>query len=75
MYVGVYVCMYVFAITATPFNLELLNFGTPFCMWISKNGFLKFLENCLFADLLPFFYISLRFLWNFEEQLLKNQLR
>ena len=73
--VCVYVCMYVFANTATPFNLELSNFGITFLMWISKNGFLKFLKNCFFAEVSPFFYISLRFLCNFEEQLRKNQWR
>ena len=55
-------CMYVFAITATLFNLELSNFGITFLMWISKNGFLKFKKNYFCAELLPFFYISLRFL-------------
>ena len=69
------VCVYVFAITATPFNLELSNFGVTFLMRISKNGFLKFLKNCFFPELLPFFYISLRFLCNFEEQLHKKQWR
>ena len=69
------VCMCVFAITATPFNLELSNFGITFLMWISKNGFLKFSKNWFFAELSPFFYISLRFLCNFEEQLRKNQWR
>ena len=39
-----------------------------------KNSFLKFLKNC-FAELLPFFYISLRFLCKFEDQLRKNQWR
>ena len=73
MYVGVYVCMCVFAITATTFYLELSNFGITFLMRISKNGFLKFLKNCFFPELLPFFYISLRFLCNFEEQLRKNK--
>ena len=77
--VCVFVCMCVFmcffAVTATPFNLELSNFGIPFLMWISKNFFLKFLKNCFFAELSPFFYISLRFLCNFEEQLRKNQWR
>ena len=36
------------------FNLELSNFGITFLMWISKNGFLKFLKNP-FSELLPFF--------------------
>ena len=62
MYVGVYVCdvcdVCVFAITATPFIIELSNFGLTILMWISKNGFLKFLKE-------PFLYISLRFLWAF----------
>ena len=56
-------------------NLELLNFGITFLMSISKNVFLKFLRNCFFPELLPFIYISLRFLGNFEEQLRKNQCR
>ena len=33
----------------------------------SRNGFLNFLKNCFFPELLPFFYISLWFLCNFEE--------
>ena len=41
------VCLCVFAITATPLNLELSNFGITFVMSISKNNFLKFLKNCL----------------------------
>ena len=69
--VFVYVCVCVFAITATPFNLELSNFGITFLMWICKNGFLKFLKNCFFPELLPFFYFSLRFLCKFEELLRK----
>ena len=73
--VCVCVCVYVFAITATTFNIELSNFGITFLMWISKNGFLKFSKNCFFAELSPFFYISLRFLCNFEEQLRKNEWR
>ena len=32
VYVYMYVAMYVFAITATPFNLELSNFGITFLM-------------------------------------------
>ena len=68
MYVCIYLSMYVIAIVATPFNLQLWNFGTTFLMWLSKNRFLKFLKNCFFAELLPFLYISLRFLCNFEEE-------
>ena len=41
----------------------------------SKNGFLKLFENLFFQELLPFFYIYLRFLCSFEEQLRKTQLR
>ena len=54
-----------------PFNLERWNFGISCLMWISKNFFLKCLKNCLFEELLPFFYISLRFLCIFEERLQK----
>ena len=67
------VCVCVSATTATPFNLEVWNFGIAFIMWISKNGFLKFLKKYFYAELLPFFYISLRFLCNFEEQLRQNK--
>ena len=67
--------MYVFAITATPFILELSKFSITFLVWISKKAFLNFLKNCFFPELLPFFYISLRFLCNFEDQLRKNQWR
>ena len=76
-YVWACVCMYAFAISATPFNLSLPNFGIKHSlyMWLSKNSFLKFLKKMFFAELLPFFYISLRFLCNFEEQLRKNQWR
>ena len=70
-----YVSMYVSAVVATPFNLELWNYGTTFLMGLPKKVFLKFLKNCFFAELSPFFYISLRFLCNFEEQLRKNKWR
>ena len=70
-----YISMYVISIVATPFTLQLRNFGTTFLMGLSKNGFLKFLKNCFFAELLPLLYISLRFLCNFEEELHKNQWR
>ena len=66
-FVCIYVCMCVHSITATPFNLELWNFGIWFLVWSSKNGFLKFLKKYFFPELLPFFYFSLRFLCNFEE--------
>ena len=69
MFVSIYVSMSFIAIVATPFNPQLRNFGTTFLMWLSKNGFLKFLKNCFFPELLPFFYISLRFLCKFEERL------
>ena len=70
MCVCVCVCLCVFAITATPFNLEL-----SILLGISKNGFLKFLKNWFLAELLSFFYICLKFLCKFEEQLLKTQRR
>ena len=75
MFVCMYVCIYVSVIVATPFNLELWNYGTTFLIGLPKNGFLKFLKKSFFAELSPFFYISLRFLCNFEEQLRKNQWR
>ena len=75
IYVCIYVSMYVSAIVATPFNLQLWNFGTTLLTGLPKNGFLKFLKKFFFAELSPFFYISLRFLCNFEEQLRKNQWR
>ena len=68
-----YVCMCVFAITATPFNLELSNFGITFVMSISKNDFLKFLKNCFFAELLPFFYISIDFSINLKSDYVKTR--
>ena len=40
-----YLCMYVIAIVATPFNLQLRNFGTTFLMVLSKKVFLKFLKK------------------------------
>ena len=55
-YVCMYVCMCVFAITATPFNLELSNFGLAFLMWISKNGFLKILNIAFCWVIAPFLY-------------------
>ena len=63
-------CLYVciLLIVATPFNLQHWNFGIIILTWLSKKGFLNFLKNCFFAELSPFFYISLRFLCNFEEQ-------
>ena len=73
MYLSIYLSMYVLAIVATPFNLQLWNFGTTLLTGPPKKGFLKFLKNCFFAELSPFFYISLRFICNFEEQLRKKQ--
>ena len=75
LYLCMYLSIYVIAIVATPFNLQLWNFGTTLLTGLPKNGFLKFLKICFFAELSPFFYISLRFLCNFEEQLRKNQWR
>ena len=72
---AMYVCVYVSAIVATPFNLQLWNFGTILLTGLPKNDFLKFLEKIFLAELSPFFYISLRFLCNFEEQLRKNRWR
>ena len=46
--VCVCVCMYVFSITATPFNPELSNFGITFLMWISKNSFISNFWNIVF---------------------------
>ena len=69
IYVCGYVCMYVFSILATPFNLQLRNFGITFLIWLSKNDFHNFLKKNVFLELLPFFYISLRFLYKFEERL------
>ena len=51
-YMCVYMCVYVFAITATPFDLELFSFGITFLMWISKNGF----QICFFQSYFPFLY-------------------
>ena len=44
IYVGIYVCMYVVAIVATPFQPQMRNFVTTFLIWLPKNGFL----NCVF---------------------------
>ena len=65
--VCMYVSIYVIAIVATPFNLQLWNFGTTFLMGLPKKGFLKFLKN-IFLELLPSFCISLRLLCKFEDQ-------
>ena len=35
-YVDMYLCMYVFSIVATPFNIKLCNFGITFRIWLSK---------------------------------------
>ena len=42
-YACVYICMYVFGILDTPFNLERSNFDTLFVMWLSKM-FFQFLD-------------------------------
>ena len=73
---SLYVCVYVFAIVATPLHPQFRNFGTTFLMWLSKSGFFfQFFEKLLlvFAELMPFFYFSWRFHCRFEEQLCKNQ--
>ena len=71
--VCMWACMYAFTITATPFNLDLSNFGITLHMWISKITFLKFLKNCFYAELSPFFYISLRFLFNLKSNYAKTR--
>ena len=71
MFVSVYLCIYVIAIVATPFNSQLWNFGTTFLMWLSKNSFLKCLKKI--PEWFPFFYNSLIFLYAFERQLCKKQ--
>ena len=55
-------------------NEIVFDYGTP-CLSYSINGFLKFLKKCFCAELSPFFYISLRFICKFEDQLRKNQRR
>ena len=57
-----YVYMCVFAITATPYNPELSNFGITFLMCISKNSFLKFWK--LFF--MQFYYAFSLFLQDFS---------
>ena len=49
----VYVCVYVFAITATQFNLELYNFAITFIMWISKNSFISLWSHCALNTFIP----------------------
>ena len=47
------------------------------CALMPRNGSktIKFQKKLFSAELLPFFYISLRFLCKFEEQLRKNKWR
>ena len=46
LYLCIYVDMYVFAVVATPFDLQLRNFGTTFLVWLSKNVFSNFMYFC-----------------------------
>ena len=62
-----YVCNYDCSHTVQP---QLLNSGTTFLMYLSKRVF-SFIY--FFAQLLTFFYTSLRFLFKFEEQFRKNR--
>ena len=59
-----YVFMYVIVIVATPFNLQLENFGITFLMWLSNAVFLKFLKKCLQSYcLFHFFYKFSLLIW------------
>ena len=66
-----YVCLHDYSQTVQP---RTFSFGITFRMWIYKNDFIKFYKKSFCAELLPFFYISLRFLCNFEEQLRKKHM-
>ena len=63
IYVDMWICMYVFSIEATPFNLQLWNFGITFLMWLSKtfffSNFWKIVFSRVIAPFLYFFKISL----------------
>ena len=61
-----YLGMYVIAIVATPltYSFETLAQHTS---WDCLKMFSQIFEKMFFAELLPFFYISLRFLCKFEE--------
>ena len=61
MFISRYVC---YCDCSNTVNLQFRNFGTTYLMGLSKKCFLKFLKN-VFAELLPLFYISLRFLCKF----------
>jgi len=55
MYVDMYVC--VFFIVATPFNLQLWNFGITFLMWLSKTVFFSICWKIVFLQsYCPFLY-------------------
>ena len=71
----IYATIYVIAIVATPFNLQLPNFGTTLLMWLSKNSFLKCLKYCFFCRVIALFLYFFKILCNFEEALRKNQWR
>ena len=75
MCVDVDVCMCVHSIVAILFNLHLLNFSMIFIMWLSKKDFLKLFKKKIVSIVIAFFYISLKFLCEFEEQFRKNQRR
>ena len=55
MFVSMYLSMYVFLIAATPFNLQLSNFGITFLMWLSKTSFFKLLKKCFFSRVIALF--------------------
>ena len=68
-----YVCIYVIAILATPFNPQLRNFGTTFLMWLSKNVFLHFWKTVRsFQNYCPFYIFILRFLCTLKRNYAKT---
>ena len=73
--VCLFICMFVLSIVATPFNPQLCSFGITFLMWMILDIFFQIFEKLFFPELLPIFYISLRFICTFEEQLRKHQRR
>ena len=65
LYLSMYVCMWVIAIVATTFNLQLWNVGIIFIMWISKNCFSNFWKidfSWVIAIVATLFNLQL---WNF----------
>ena len=66
VFVGVCLCVHFLSAISQPIGIP---FSTQFPFGSGKDLKQQYLKKVIFAELLPFFYISLRFLCKFEERL------